>query len=860
MDIVPFPNSGLFQKFAIASRSICVYVLRLRSGCRFFPFEFALAFALALEFVFPFAIFPAMWKFLICAALWIALTFALNRSWQFGDTSLPPFGRFFSPGSGFWQNAEPLKTKSNNHDILLNGVSDEVRIVFDERMVPHIFAQNDLDAYYAQGYVTAMHRLWQMDLSSRAAAGELSRIFGSRTLEYDKKQRRMGMGFAAENAVKGWEEFPEDMALLNSYAAGVNAYVASLTPNSYPLEYKLLNYSPETWTPLKSAYFVKSMATRLCLEEDDLENSLLLKWLGKDRFDALFPEHNPSEDPVIPPGTAWDFKPVNVAQDTLQEISVSPNGSRAEMRKSYHEGSNNWAVAGTRTQSGKPILCNDPHLGLSLPSVWYEIQLATPHQNVYGVSLPGMPGVIIGFNEHLAWGMTNVGMDVLDWYDIQWTDDTQTEYLLDTRRMPVTYRIENIEVLGGESVIDTVRYTTWGPVQKDGPHEGLAMRWLAHDVPDRREASMFTRLNHTRSHDEFVSVIADFQTPAQNFVFADKQGNIALQIVGKLPLRSDRNGRHVQDGSHSSNGWNGSIPASQNPSVKNPSRGFVSSANQETTDSTYPYIYHGGFEDFRGRTLNRYLTGMEKSSPQDMMALQYNTVSLKAKELLPHLLSSVSGINPEEKQSLQVLSEWKYDYSAESPAPILFEMWYDAFYKTLWDDFYKMEDSMYIYAPEAWRTNLLVQNNPSSAEFDIDSTSAKESFQDIARISFAKALELYKALDDGTSWGKYRETTVRHLANIPSFNRTLTSAPGHGDALNATTRTHGPSWRMIVHLTDPIEAYVVYPGGESGNPGSPYYDTMISTWEKGEYYTAKYLKSPDDMQATQILNIKPAVK
>jgi penicillin amidase len=802
-----------------------------------------------------------MWKFLLCTTLWIALTFALNRPWRLGETTFPPIGKFFSPGSGFWQNAEEKDTTFSNHNISLDGVNGEVQILFDERMVPHIFAQNDLDAYFAQGYVTALHRLWQMDLSSRAAAGELSRILGPRTLEYDKKQRRMGMGFAAENAVKGWEKYPEDMALLFAYADGVNAYIASLDPMDYPIEYKLLNFVPERWTPIRSAYFVKSMATRLCLEEDDLEHTLLLKWLGKERFEALFPERNPNDDPVIPSGTAWNFEPItSPAKNALPDTSIAPNGSKASMRKDYHEGSNNWAVAGARTYSGKPILCNDPHLGLSLPSVWFEIQIVTPMQNVYGVSLPGMPGVIIGFNDHQAWGMTNVGQDVLDWYSIQWTDSTQTEYMLDGEEVTVDYRIENIEVLGGETIIDTVRYTKWGPVQKEGPHEGLAMRWLAHEIPDRREASMFTRLNHTNTYEEFVTVIADFQTPLQNFVFADKQGNIALQVGGKVPLRRDRNGRLVQDGSNSENGWNGSIPSSQNPGVLNPSRGFVSSANQQSTDTTYPYIYHGGFEDFRGRILNRHLAQLEMGNPKDMMSLQNNTVSLKAEELLPLLLGAVSGITEDEKQALNILKEWKYEYVPGSAAPILFELWYDAFYKAVWDDFYVMQDSMYIYAPDAWRTILLAQQDPASAEFDIDSTSVKESFQDVARMSFTTAMEMHKVLDEGIDWGNFRETTIRHLANIPSFNHILRAAPGHGDALNATTRTHGPSWRMIVHLTEPIEAYVVYPGGQSGNPGSPFYDSMISTWEKGEYYSAKYLKTPDELQPMQVLNLKPSAK
>ena len=197
----------------------------------------------------------------------------------------------------------------------------------------------------------------------------------------------------------------------------------------------------------------------------------------------------------------------------------------------------------------------------------------------------------------------------------------------------------------------------------------------------------------------------------------------------------------------------------------------------------------------------------------------------------------------------------------DASAPVLFELWYKAFYQLLWDDFFAARDSIDIYSPEAWRTNALVEYEPLSSEFDIVSTSAKETFQDIARTSFKEALLTYNTLDDSQKqWGPYQQTTIRHMAQIPAFSRELKEAPGHANALNATTKTHGPSWRMIVHLTDPVEAYVVYPGGQSGNPGSPYYDSMIETWEKGEYYRANYLKSPDEIEPVGTLQIKPMVE
>jgi penicillin amidase len=497
---------------------------------------------------------------------------------------------------------------------------------------------------------------------------------------------------------------------------------------------------------------------------------------------------------------------------------------------------------------------------LSLPSVWFEIHIVTPNFNVYGVSLPGLPGVIIGFNEHIAWGITNTGYDVLDWYQITWTDSTQSKYYLDSTEVPVVNRVEEIHVKGGKTVLDTVSYTHWGPVQTVGPHAGLAMRWLAHAVPDNHEAGVFLRLNKATSHDAFKAALAGFQTPAQNFVYADKEGNIALQIAGKMPLRHDHNGRFVQDGSYTRNGWTGRIPFEHNPSVLNPPRGFVSSANQETTDTTYPYTYLGLFEDFRGRILNRYLSTMQNATVLEMQALENDNVSLKAEELLPLLIAAVPDSGGEQSAILTMMRNWEYNYRTDASAPVFFELWYDAFNAALWDDFIGARDSLYIRLPHAWRTNLLTTSEPDSPEFDIDSTVQVENFQNLAVNSFQSALKSYQQIDNaGRTWGAFRKTTIRHMANIPAFSQEI-SANGHGDALNATTSTHGPSWRMIVHLSDPIEAHVVYPGGQSGNPGSAHYADMISTWQEGKYYQVQFAKTPEELKGGRVIQMKPKQK
>jgi penicillin amidase len=280
-----------------------------------------------------------------------------------------------------------------------------------------------------------------------------------------------------------------------------------LHPRDYRLEFKLLNYKPERWTPLHSALIAKSMSTTLGSKNEDLEATNTLAWLGEEAFDRLFPERFPAQRPVIPPGTVWDFEPVQPEQPeadepepALEMMGVLPYPEREALPSGI--GSNNWVLSGSRTASGYPILANDPHLQLTLPSIWYEIQLHLPEFNAYGVSLPGIPGMLIGFNEDVAWGVTNVGQDVLDWYRIDWADRPQRTYRVDGDLLQAEPVVEVIRVRGQEAVTDTVLYTEFGPIvysHPDSPAYDLAMRWIAHDRPQSSEIGTFVETRAVRA-------------------------------------------------------------------------------------------------------------------------------------------------------------------------------------------------------------------------------------------------------------------------------------------------------------------------------------------------------------------------
>lgn len=794
-------------------------------------------------------------KFIIAFSLTAVLIYILNQKMEVGGTSIPPIGKLMNPFTGFWQNAIP----SNDYDYLeidFSDLSSKASVIYDDRLVPHIFAENKKDAAFLQGYITAQHRLWQMDIATRAVSGRLSEILGEQAVERDKLQRRKGLVYAAKNALKGWQKADAEFELLEYYTRGVNHYISSLKPKDYPLEFKLMDYSPEPWSNLKSAFFIKSMAESLCFRNSDIPATNSLSIWGKETYDFLFPAYNPKQSPIIPKNIEWKFTPTKI--DSLKQNNPTMIGQfqhRSLPMPPEIIGSNNWAVSGSKTASGNPILCNDPHLGLTLPAIWFELQIHTPNSNCYGVSLPGVPGIIIGFNNDIAWGVTNVAHDVLDWYTIDWTDEKKDTYYLDGAPKKVSTVVEHIAVLGQETVHDTVKYTYWGPIvyeEANTPYQDLAMRWVVHDVPHQNELNVFLKLNAAKNYSDYSEALNNYNTPAQNFAFASKEGDIALKVQGKFPLKKQGQGRFIQEGNSSSNAWQGFIPKDQIPQVKNPERGFVSSANQRSTAKGYPYYYNGYFSNYRGRYINRKLAAMDSITIEDMMKMQNNNYSVKAEETLPLFLKELNtqNLTKLEKDYLKLLMEWDYDYGGDQIAPILFDKWFSLFYRNTWDEVYAANDSLETLFPQHWRTISLLENSPTHPFFDKATTTTKETATDIVSISFKRmcqAINTWQENNDDFTWQNYKSTDINHLARIAPFTNKDVQIGGTVNAINANNSVYGASWRMIVELGKQPKAFGVYPGGQSGNPGSPFYQNMVESWAKGKYFPLNFMQDKTDL-------------
>ncbi|MCS6916373.1 MAG: penicillin acylase family protein [Chitinophagales bacterium] len=763
--------------------------------------------------------------------LCLVLLLALSSYHQ----SFPALGLLFSPYRGFWQNF-PLNEKAEK-TVPVEGLRASVTILLDSNRIPHVRAQTMHDLYFAQGYLHASNRLWQMEFLARAASGRLSEWIGKATVDFDRQMRRFGMGFAAEHSLHAIEQDSLSRMVLDAYTAGVNAYILQLQPADVPIEYKLLSAVPEAWSNLKSVYIAKLMTYDLSTLNDDYALTAVFKKMGKTVADSLFGSDTYFREPIIPRGITWPFSatvpPVpDVICDTAQIVTDSFVVAERGI------GSNNWAVSGRLTASSKPILCGDPHLRLSMPSLWYAMHLIGPDGWVAGASLVGTPGIIIGFNEQLAWSLTNVAADVMDWYRISFRDASCREYRYEQEYRPVHRRVETVNIRGDKAVLDTVLYTHHGPVVAFGEYKplrsdippGCALRWIGHDGDNAVRA--FLEINRARSYPEFAAALIFFESPAQNFVYADRQGNIALWVNGKFPLKWPEQGKYILDGSRSDHEWQGWIPREQVPQVRNPSRGFVSSANQWPADSSYPYFLNWIFEvGSRGYRINERLATLQLATVDSMRLLQTDHLNVIARAALPVLLPLLQQKPIKHQQAVQVLQSWNLHADSLSVGHTLFQTWWQELVRLIWND-----DFARLATPKTEATLLLLTNGKNRQWIDRKDTPERETLTDIAVAAFEAAVDSLTAafgVDPmNWRWGKVKQTTLQHSLQIEAFSRRL-SVNGDKMIVLAAGRTMGPSWRMVVELGDPVSAWWIYPGGQSGNPGSAQYDAFVEDWRTG---------------------------
>ncbi len=777
----------------------------------------------------------------------VILIYALSTQ-MFGA---PPFAKLLDPFTGAVQNDQDKYINKAQVNFKKIGITDSARVYFDERKVPHIYAKNSGDLYFLQGYVTASLRLWQMDFISYASAGRLAEIIDNEDiLKYDRNQRRLGILEVSRESLKMMLKDSVTSSALKSYTKGVNAYIKRLSYKSMPVEYKLLGYTPEPWSELKTVLILKTLGNTLSGYEEDMPMSKIILALGQKKFNELFPDFISAITPVMNNPIEANRQPLPIEAPPYLNYSFLTSANTIS-KSPYNPklGSNSWAVAGNKTKSGFPILANDPHLNLSLPCIWLEMQLSCPGMNVYGVSIPGTPAIIIGFNENIAWGITNGADDVKDWYKMKITDDYK-RYELDGKWRDLDYRTEKIKWRGHATITDTIYYTIYGPLVSTKGYPGnqpefmnYALKWeLLHPS---NEFHSFIKLNQANNYNDYKQALTGYACPILNFTFACKDNTISIDHTGRMAIKKTGQGKFLLDGTVSEDNPAAYIPQDSLPHLLNPSTSYVLSANQHPTFPGYRYYYNGYFSETRANRINELLKDQTKFDIDKMKSIQLDNVNMLAREAIPILLKTINqpSLKPSQITKLQTLKSWGGYFDLKDEDARLFDLWFKNIKDYTWDEF--KYPPLTAASPNDYVLLDLIQNNPGNEYFDIQGTQKNETATDIVTEAFLSAFDEYsaKANQPGDGWGNWNKINIVHIANIPSFSVMNLSSAGNPEAINAMSSNWGPSWRMIVELGNVPRAYGIYPGGQSGNPGSRYYDNFIRDWNQGKYYELHYYTS-----------------
>ncbi len=806
---------------------------------------------------------------------------------------LPPPAKFFDPLRGFLQPAAGFEHASST-EIKISALHGRVKILLDRRGVPHVFAERAEDLPVAVGYLHARERLFQMEMIVRSVRGRLSEVVGAIALPSDRFFLENGFRDAADRAYAAADRSHPAYHALERYTTGVNYFIEQLSPADYPLEFKLLNFSPSRWQPQNSAYLLKYMARQLSWYSSELAFERLRRAYPPEVLQELFPIETTSPAPIYP-GLFRDVRSSSFRSQSLEypkglclprsaSISLfecgaekaSPRTGEFDDRDATERpmiGSNNWAVGAAKSAGGHAMLANDPHLSHGLPNYWYEVDLHAPGVEVYGMTLPGSPDVIIGFNRDIAWGVTNCGWDVLDYYKID-LDDSGKFANIESKQEPIEISNEKIPVKDQPPQEISIRWSRIGPVvNRDGVN--YAMRWTGH--LSGNEWRVFYDLNHAKNFSDFCAALRHYGNPAQNFAYVDRQGNVGMYSAGLMPIKTAARSFGPGEASDPAQAWpdtpradqilnvsspNSFVPFEKLPHAFNPPEGFVESCNQKPTPDHYPIFYDWNFEaPYRGMRINELLSAERKISLEDMKAAQLDVHSVVARTLTPILLKAFeTGDNATSivAAALDSLRDWDFSFRTHRVAPAIYHAFWDILDEAIWSKYFQKDGVSYMYPPRRILLALL-QEQPGSKWFDDPQTPAVENLYARLRQVFTASTGKLQAEfgSDLNQWryGRYHTLRAAHLLRLPDFGVGPVPRDGEDFTLNVAGGrdvTHGPSMRLVVEMSDPIRGFVVNFGGQSGHPGAPHYQDQIDEWLAGIYFPIRVAPSPDGLPNDEI--------
>ena len=748
------------------------------------------------------------------------------------------------------------------------GLSRPVTVIRDAHGVPAIEAQSLPDLFFAQGYVTAQDRLWQMDIMRRFASGELSEILGPDTLKIDREQRILGLRNAARKSLADAD--PRDRAFFEAYSRGVNAYIAGQRGN-LPIEFRILKYAPKPWLPEDSIVIANQMVKDLNYHYffDALHREKILAKLGPELTADLYVNRSWHDRPptvmraeIEQQNNSGDSDDEDDSDDDPASDNSVTRRQASPMQSQYQQdelpviGSNDWVVSGAHTVTGKPLLSNDMHLGHQMPNLWYEAHLHAGTLDVAGVTLPGMPYVIVGHNQKIAWGFTNVGPTVTDVYIENF--NAEGAYQTPQGWAQPEHRAEVIRIKGRPDVTVDVKITRHGPIVSElvpGETRQLALRWTLYDglhIP-------FFDVDTAQNWDQFRQAFSLLDAPGQNVVYADVDGNIGYQTTGKVPIRAAGDGSLPVSGADDAHEWAGYIPFDKLPRIYNPPSGIIATANGRITPDDYPYsISMEWGAPWRTARIYHVLESGRKFAPADMLALQtdiHSEPDLFVAERLVYAVDHAPHASARAKQAADLMRNWDGRMLASSAAATITEVSARELRRLLLEpqlgsapaDDDKVHDALswktYTWQMESvWLENILLHHPKrwlpeKYSNYDVLLTAAVE-----AAVS---APDTPKNLA-GWNWGNFNAVEIQHpiLGKIPFLRRWsgpgIQQQSGSRFTVKAVSRDHGPSERFTANLADLDQSTLNLVTGQGGNFLSPYYMDQWKAWYGGSTFTLPF--------------------
>ncbi len=736
-----------------------------------------------------------------------------------------------------------------NGEFKMKGLKDVVTVYRDSAGVAHIIAKNEEDLYRVTGYISAQDRMWQMDLVRRVTTGRLSEILGEDYVDTDALLRSLRLSEKSDKIMKTTS--PEVISVLKAFSEGVNQYIQE---DNLGFEFTILGYKPDLWKPEHSINLVGYMAWDLSMAwSSELTLYGLKDKLPAEKFNELFPDLNLQKTPVFN-GIAQNF-------DLPKDNMLSAYEKVRKIVPEIINASNNWAVSGKKSVTGKPIFANDMHLGLMIPGVWSQIhQYIEGKIDVTGVILPGQPFVVAGHNQNIAWGMTNVMLDDIDFYVETVNPQNSGQYKFDGKWTDFIIKTEIIKDKKGNSVEKIIKYTHRGPVIseiKGFSDKVISMRWIGNENSD--EVRTVYLLNRAKNWTDFRDAVKTFVSVSQNIAYADIEGNIGLQCCAGVPIRTSP-GYNVFPGDTSLYDWKGIVPFDSLPYTYNPECGYIFSANNKTIGENFPHYISQWFDlPNRANRIEQMLKEKEKLSVEDFKKMHTDQKSLLAQEITPILLKSIKlkqNLSENEKKAVEILKKWDFVYTKESSAAIIFEEMYIILSKNIvfdemgqenFDKFRKMD----------LLTNYLMDRifkNGNSDWCDDIKTKEKEDLTFMINKSFGETIEKLSK-DMGNSpekwqWGTVHILKLQHplgkvkiLDVLFNLNREYsvggsyhTVSPYSYDFNEPYTANHGASHRHIYSMADFDASYSIIPTGTSDVPGSEFYCNQTDNYIKGIYH------------------------